>query len=89
MKFMNVTKLGAIAAVLIAAVSAAAPAGADTYRGYFGDRDGASMRIVVRDNHRDFDRRHDMWQRDAFFFHHARFHPHGWDWQHRDREFRY
>ena len=88
MKFLNLTKIGVLAAVMTTALAAAAPASADSYRGYFGDRDRASVGIVIRDNHRDFRDRHDGWQRDAFFSH-ARGHHYGWDWQRHDREFRY
>jgi hypothetical protein len=88
MKLAGITKIGAVAAILTTALAVAAPASADSYRGDFGDRDGASMHIVVRDDHRDFRHGRDMWQRDAFF-RHARFHHYGWDWRHHDREFRY
>ena len=87
MKLIGITKIGAVAAILTTALAAAAPASADSYRGHFDDRDGASMRVVIHDNHRDFRDRHDM-QRDAFV-RHGRFHHYGWDWRQHDREFRY
>ena len=88
MRLTGMTKIGAIAAVLTAVLAAAAPASADSYRAYFGDRDGAGMRVVIHDNHRDFRDRHEMQRRDTFP-RQARFRHYGWDYQHRDREFRY
>jgi hypothetical protein len=88
MKLTSITKIGVVAAILTTALAAAAPASADSYRGYFGERDGAGMRVVIHDNHRDSRDRHVVVQRDAFFGH-ARGHHYGWNWRQRDREFRY
>jgi hypothetical protein len=88
MSLSGMTKIGAIAAVLATALAAAAPASAEMYRANFGDRDGASMRIVVRDHQRDFRDRHEMLRREAFV-HQARFHHYGWHWRQHGRDFRY
>ena len=88
MKLTDMTKTGAIAAVLTTVLTAAAPASADDYRGDFGDRDGASMRIVVREHQRDLRNWREMLRRDAFV-HQTRFHHYRWGWRQHDREFRY
>ena len=87
MRLTGMMKFATITAVLSTALAVAAPASADSHRGYFGDRGGSGQRIVVRDHDRDFRGRHEMRRRDEFV-HQARFHHYGWSWHHRDGQFR-
>ena len=91
MRLSSITKIGAIAAVLLSAGVATVPASADTYRGYFSDK-APAMTVQVRYDRNDHrfiprrDYRRELLLREMQQHRHARFHHYGWEWQHNDHD---
>jgi len=90
MRLPSIAKLGAVAAVLLSVGAAAAPASADTYRGYFADGAPAMTGQVRydRNDHRfvqHLDYRRELLLREMQH-RHARFHHYGWEWRHNDHD---